>query len=94
MFLEILDRLWKQHTFFSNTTGPNYAPSRFAEEPEAEEHGFTKTEFAKAMKAMLKDGVLAVEEYKKKDRHEGKRLTRGDVTLSASELDHLLEGEE
>ena len=94
VFLEILDRLWKQKTFVSNTTGPNYAPSRFAEEPEAEEDGFTKEVLAKAMKAMLKDGNLIVEEYKKTDRHFGKRLARGDVALTASELDHLLEGEE
>lgn len=94
VFLEILDRLWKQKTFVSNTTGPNYAPSRFAEEPEAEEDGFTKEVLAKAMKAMLKDGNLIVEEYTKNDRKPGKRLARGDVALTASELDHLLEGEE
>lgn len=94
VFLEILDRLWKQKTFVSNTTGPNYAPSRFAEEPEAEEDGFTKEVLAKAMKAMLKDGNLIVEEYTKNDRKPGKRLARGDVPLTINDPNVLLGDDE
>lgn len=81
VFLEILDRLTKQGDSFSNKPGSNYAPNRFAEEPEAEEAGINKGQFSKAMKAMLKANVLKVEDYEKPDRKKGKRLARGKFDL-------------
>ncbi|MBR9893824.1 AAA family ATPase [bacterium] len=94
VFLDILDRLARQQTFVSNSPGVNYAPSRFAEEPEAESHGFSKEQLSKAMRAMLKDGVLQVEEYQKSDRKPGKRLARGDAQLPPNPSDHLGDGDE
>ena len=93
VFLDILDRLARQQTFVSNSPGVNYAPSRFADEPEAESHGISKAQFSKAMKAMLKDGVLNVEEYMKPDRKTGKRLARGEVALGRPDATDIL-GEE
>lgn len=85
VFLEILDRLARQGQSVSNTTGPNYAPSRFAEEPEAEAACLSKDQLARAMKAMLKDEVLKVEPYLKTDRKQGKRIARGDRDLMPPE---------
>lgn len=90
VFLEILDRMARQQTFVSNSPGVNYAPSRFAEEPEAEEHSISKDQFSKAMRAMLKDDVLKVEEYLKADRKPGKRLARGNMTLGSADANDIL----
>lgn len=87
VFLEILDRLTKQGDSFSTKPGSNYAPNRFAEEPEAEEAGISKEQFSKAMKAMLKANVLKVEDYQKPDRKPGKRLARGEFDLVQVEDD-------
>lgn len=87
VFLEILDRLTKQGDSFSTKPGSNYAPNRFAEEPEAEEAGISKEQFSKAMKAMLKANVLKVEDYLKPDRKPGKRLARGEFDLVQVEDD-------
>lgn len=82
VFLEILDRLWGQGQFYSNSLSTKYAPNRFAEEPEAEAAGLSKDQLAKAMKAMLKDGVLRIEDYQTADYKDRKRLARGERTLT------------
>jgi KaiC/GvpD/RAD55 family RecA-like ATPase len=83
VFLEILDRLTAEGRFYSHATGANYAPARFAEEPEAK--GLSKEQFATAMRGMLKDRVLKVEDYQKPDRKTGKRLARGDMNLARAD---------
>lgn len=81
VFIEILERMASQHTYFSNNPGTNYAPSRFAEEPEAA--GISKAQFARAMREMIKDDILKIEEYQTAQRKTGKRIARGEYDLES-----------
>lgn len=88
VFLELLDRLWAQRRYVSAVAGPNYAPTQFAQEPEAKEAGFTKDQFNTAMREMLRADVLTVEDYTTDHRKKGKRLARGEGTLFSGEASH------
>lgn len=89
VFLEILDRLTSEGRFYGAVPAANYAPARFAEEPEAHDASLTKAQMATAMKAMLKAGILTIEDYETEDRKSRKRLARGEFDLRQCDFEDL-----
>jgi RecA-family ATPase len=62
LFLDILQRLTAQGRRFSDKRGPTYAPTKFAEQPEAKEAKMSSKTFAEAMETLLASGIIRVVE--------------------------------
>ncbi len=58
VFIALLKKLTAQHQVVSHAIGRNYAPTRFAEQPEA--LGITRREFAAAMQRLLDAQVIEI----------------------------------
>jgi RecA-family ATPase len=70
VFVEILKRFNKTKRFVGAKQGVNYAPTQFVKEAEAKVARCSKEELAQAMRDLLKDGFVKVEEYgKPSNRH-------------------------
>jgi DNA polymerase bacteriophage-type len=66
MFVALLKRFTEQHQTVSHNSGRTYAPSRFAEHPEAQ--GISKKEFAKAMQRLLDARVIEIRTWGRPSR--------------------------
>jgi RecA-family ATPase len=60
LFLDILRRLTAQGRKFSDKRSPSYAPTKFAEQPEAKAARVSVKAFAEAMELLLADGTIRV----------------------------------
>ena len=77
VFLILLDRFTAEGRHVNHVSGPNFAPSVFAKEPEAVISGVTKNRFAVAMRRLFNAKKIRVEEYSR-GGHRGtaKRIVR------------------
>ena len=66
VFVALLKRFTAQHQMVSPKPSAAYAPSRFAEHPEA--GGITRKEFAKAMQRLLDAKVIEIRSWRKPSR--------------------------
>jgi RecA-family ATPase len=66
IFVSLLKRFTEQHQMVSHLVGRTYAPSRFAEHPEAQ--GITKKEFAMAMQRLLDAKVIEIKTWGRPSR--------------------------
>jgi RecA-family ATPase len=66
VFIALLKKFTAQHQVVSHATGRNYAPSRFAEQPEA--LGIGRREFATAMQRLLDAKVIEIRTWGKPSR--------------------------
>jgi DNA polymerase-1 len=66
VFVALLKKFTAQHQVVSHATGRNYAPSRFAEQPEA--LGITRKEFVLAMQRLLDAKVIEIRTWGKPSR--------------------------
>ena len=66
VFVTLLKRFTAQHQMVSPKPSATYAPSRFAEHPEA--GGITKKEFAKAMQRLLDAKIVEIRSWGKPSR--------------------------
>ncbi len=81
IFLSILDRFTEAGRYVNTSYSTAYAPSQFAEEPEATEAGVSKDQLKSAMIGLLHAGIVVLEDYQKPNRQPGKRLARGAFAL-------------
>jgi RecA-family ATPase len=77
VFLSLLDKYLARGQNVSPNTGPNHAPSRFAEEQEAKVAKVPKAALRAAMNRLLDAGKIKIEASGKGDRYS--RLVRGPV---------------
>jgi DNA polymerase len=61
VFITLLKKFTAQHQVVSHATGRNYAPARFAEQPEAD--GITKKDFSLAMQRLLDAGAIEIRSW-------------------------------
>ncbi|MCK1652252.1 AAA family ATPase [Bradyrhizobium sp. 149] len=68
-FLELLHRFAGQGRNVSATpTAPNYAPTAFADDPDAKRHGFRKADMKDAMARLFSAGKVHIENYGRPSR--------------------------
>jgi RecA-family ATPase len=65
-FVRLLKRFTEQHRIVNHLVGRNYAPTVFAEHPDAQ--GITRKEFARAMQRLLDAKVIEIREWGKASR--------------------------
>jgi hypothetical protein len=63
LFLRLLDRLWDQGRFVTNTGGASFAPAVFAKEPEAKEAHLGKAAMGDAMRRLFAARIIKMEDY-------------------------------
>lgn len=61
VFLKLLRAFTEQGRHVSHATGPTHAPSKFAENPDAE--GVTRRAFSAAMERLMRDGKVSIAEH-------------------------------
>jgi hypothetical protein len=66
LFIALLKRFTEQHRVVNHLVGRNYAPTVFAEHPDA--HGITRKEFARAMQRLLDAKIIEIREWGKASR--------------------------
>ena len=84
LFLSLLTRFAEQDRNVSANTGPSYAPTRFAEEPDAK--GFTKRQLVHAMSRLLRDGKIRVETFGPPSKKRSKLALAGPVDAVSNDI--------
>src|SRR5262249_48145938 len=69
VFVAILRRLYGQQRWVSAKTAPNYAPTVFAAEQEAQKAAVSKAVLIDAMRALFVEEIIGVETYGPSQRH-------------------------
>jgi hypothetical protein len=86
VFLELLDRFWKEGRFINHRGGPGFAPAAFAKEPEAKTAKVTKDMLADAMRRLFSVGAIKTEEFGRQDRPR-ERIARGSAPTTPQEVE-------
>jgi hypothetical protein len=76
IFLQLLDRFTAERLNVSNRPSPNFAPSRFAGEPEAKAASLSKAALQAAMERLLRAGRIRSEEFTPRKGRTAYRLAR------------------
>jgi hypothetical protein len=66
LFVSLLKRFTEQHRIVNHLVGRNYAPTVFAEHPDAQ--GITRKEFTRAMQRLLDAKIVEIREWGKASR--------------------------
>src|SRR5262249_15418717 len=86
VFLALLDRFCSEGRFVHHKSGPGFAPSTFAREPEAKMARATKDMLAEAMRRLFSAGAINAEEYGRPDRPR-RRIARASPRTAPHEVD-------
>jgi hypothetical protein len=66
VFVALLKRFTEQHRMVNHLYGRNYAPTMFAEHPDAQ--GITKKEFTRALQRLLDAKIIEIRSWGKASR--------------------------
>src|SRR5262249_9760233 len=87
VFLQLLDRFAHEGRFVHHNSGPGFAPSTFANEPEAKAAKVTRDMLAEAMRRLFSAGAVKVEEYGPRQDRPRQRVIRTSPSIAPHEVE-------